>query len=543
MRIRERYDRCLLAFVLVTALFIGAGAVAWAGDLHGSSFLVADSMVIYNTGGGLGEGYVGRPHVKKAPRNVEPFDESFLGDGYSSGEQNSSASTVINSTNGGLGEGYVGRPHKKRAPRQIAFPEKKAAPIKSTVIYTTGEGPAGAASAGAIGEGWKPAENDPSLDAIKAFMHRIFPGLKKGEPAKPAESAGQEKSTAESKSPSTVIYNTDTAQPDAASAGAVGKRWQPSTDDHSFDSIKAFIHKIFSGDEKAEAAKSEQSGEQSASPSTVIYNTDTAQPETDELSERRGRRSLESGTIVGGSEDVMVPAEDVVETELGEDDFLDSEDEFDDEFNDETGTDDQAVADPLEGFNRAMFVVNDRLYFWFLRPVASGYSRVVPEPGRVAVRRFFTNAFMPIRFANNVLQFKFKYAGIELERFVINTTVGVAGFMDPAKSRWNILPHAEDFGQTLGFYGMGPGLYINLPFFGPSNIRDALGMVGDLFLSPTAYILPNDREIVVGISAYNKLNEVSLDIGLYEDIKRDALDPYIFIRNAYHQHRESLIKE
>ncbi|MFQ5480625.1 MAG: hypothetical protein ACE5DW_05045, partial [Thermodesulfobacteriota bacterium] len=205
MRIRERYDRCLLAFVLVTALFIGAGAVAWAGDLHGSSFLVADSMVIYNTGGGLGEGYVGRPHVKKAPRNVEPFDESFLGDGYSSGEQNSSASTVINSTNGGLGEGYVGRPHKKRAPRQIAFPEKKAAPIKSTVIYTTGEGPAGAASAGAIGEGWKPAENDPSLDAIKAFMHRIFPGLKKGEPAKPAESAGQEKSTAESKSPSTVI--------------------------------------------------------------------------------------------------------------------------------------------------------------------------------------------------------------------------------------------------------------------------------------------------------------------------------------------------
>ncbi len=232
--------------------------------------------------------------------------------------------------------------------------------------------------------------------------------------------------------------------------------------------------------------------------------------------------------------------------ELAADETADDEDFLDDEDEDLGGLDGEeapSVADPLEGFNRLMFKVNDKLYFWILRPAARGYSRVMPEPGRVAVKRFFANVFMPVRFANNVLQFKFKYAAVEVARFVINSTVGLAGFMDPAKSRWNLAMHEEDFGQTLGFYGMGPGIYLNLPVFGPSNIRDTIGMVADIFLSPTAYILPNDREIVVGIDAYKRVNEASLNIGLYEGIKRDALDPYIFIRNAYQQHRVSEIKK
>jgi phospholipid-binding lipoprotein MlaA len=257
------------------------------------------------------------------------------------------------------------------------------------------------------------------------------------------------------------------------------------------------------------------------------------------ISERRARRSFQTpakGTSTG------VPETKTAEAASGameDDQYLNSDDEFADIHDGE----DQAVADPIEGFNRVMFKFNDKLYFWFFRPVALGYSRVVPEPGRVAVRRFFDNVFMPVRFANNLFQLKLKNAGIELERFAINTTIGVAGFMDPAKKYWNLEMHEEDFGQTLGFYGVGPGVYINLPVYGPSNVRDTIGMVADIFLSPMAYILPNDRGIVVGISAFDKLNRVSLDIGLYEDIKRDALDPYIFIRNAYQQHRESLIKE
>jgi len=279
--------------------------------------------------------------------------------------------------------------------------------------------------------------------------------------------------------------------------------------------------------------------------STVIYTTmagavESAAPSG--LDERRAARTADKT----GEEEVRGTADEVGGAQLSaddaaeDDDFLDEEDE---DLGGLNGEEAPAVADPLEGFNRLMFKVNDKLYFWILRPAALGYSRIMPEPGRVAVKRFFANVFTPVRLANNILQFKFKYAAVEVARFVINTTVGVAGFMDPAKSRWNLAMHEEDFGQTLGFYGMGPGIYLNLPVFGPSNIRDTIGMVADIFLSPTAYILPNDREIVVGIDAYKRVNEASLNIGLYEGIKRDALDPYIFIRNAYQQHRVSEIKK
>jgi phospholipid-binding lipoprotein MlaA len=202
-----------------------------------------------------------------------------------------------------------------------------------------------------------------------------------------------------------------------------------------------------------------------------------------------------------------------------------------------------AIYDPIEPFNRAMFHVNDRLYFWALKPAAQGYNFLVPEKARIGVRRFFANVAFPVRFVNALLQFKFKAAGLEITRFTINTTIGLAGIMDPARDRWKLLRHEEDLGQTLGFYGAGPGLYINWPVFGPSSLRDTLGMVGDIFLDPTHYLFPHNRWGAVGVSAYRRVNETSLDIGDYEDIKRDALEPYIFIRNAYHQHRESKIKE
>lgn len=200
------------------------------------------------------------------------------------------------------------------------------------------------------------------------------------------------------------------------------------------------------------------------------------------------------------------------------------------------------VYDPLEPFNRAMFYFNDKLYFYALKPAARGYSFVVPQAGRVAVRRFFYNITTPVRFVNALLQFKMKAAGIELSRFAINSTIGLAGFMDPARDRWRLFRQNEDFGQTLGFYGAGPGVYITWPVLGPSNIRDTLGFVGDYFLDPVNY-LPAYSLAKTGIHAYERVNTTSLEIGVYEDIKRDALDPYIFIRSAYEQHRRSRIKE
>lgn len=272
--------------------------------------------------------------------------------------------------------------------------------------------------------------------------------------------------------------------------------------------------------------------------SSVLYTTGAPQGGAGGLEQRRATRTAQEGSVAEEGEKGGLSTG--TDESISDDEFLDEEEE---DLAGLNGEEAAPVADPLEGFNRLIFKINDKLYFWFLRPVALGYSHVVPEPGRVAVRRFFANAYTPVRFANNVLQFKFKNAAEEVARFVINTTLGVAGFMDPAKKWWNMEMHEEDFGQTLGFYGFGPGLYLNLPVFGPSNIRDTIGMVADIFASPTAYILPNDREIVVGINAYQKVNEASLNIGLYEGIKRDALDPYIFIRNAYQQHRVSEIKK
>lgn len=215
------------------------------------------------------------------------------------------------------------------------------------------------------------------------------------------------------------------------------------------------------------------------------------------------------------------------------------EEEFTEEFEEEI----PLIRDPAESFNRGTFYVNDKLYFWIFKPVAAGYRFVVPEKAKVGVRRFFTNLGMPMRFVNDILQFKFKFAGIELGRFVINTTVGVAGFMDPAEKWWHLYRHDEDFGQTLGFYGLGPGIYINWPFFGPSSVRDTVGMVGDLFLNPLAYLFLEDRALSIGADMYSRVNEASLNVGIYEQIKKDAFDPYIFIRDAYHQHRESAVRE
>ena len=201
-----------------------------------------------------------------------------------------------------------------------------------------------------------------------------------------------------------------------------------------------------------------------------------------------------------------------------------------------------SIADPFEPINRVFFHFNDKLYFWVLKPVARGYKAVVPQPVRKGVKNFFNNLAFPIRFVNNVLQFKFEGAGYEVERFLINSTLGLAGFMDRAADQFDMKEYNEDLGQTLGSYGIGRGFYIDWPFLGPSSVTDTIGYVGDIFLDPVYYAdLQTKYELAV--KGYDRVNETSFRIGEYEDFKKSALDPYVALRNAYFQHRQSEIKK
>jgi phospholipid-binding lipoprotein MlaA len=197
--------------------------------------------------------------------------------------------------------------------------------------------------------------------------------------------------------------------------------------------------------------------------------------------------------------------------------------------------------DPLEKYNRFMTQVNDKLYVWVLKPVAQGYSKIVNEPVRMAVSRFFKNLYFPVRLVNNILQLKFKRAGIETARFGLNSTLGFFGFFDTAKLNFNLDAYPEDFGQTLGYAGFGSGFHVVLPLLGPSNLRDVFGMIPDIFLNPVYYV--DNTPAAIGISAGEKINTVSLNIEEYESFRKDALDLYPFLRNAYEKNRNKEIKD
>jgi phospholipid-binding lipoprotein MlaA len=224
--------------------------------------------------------------------------------------------------------------------------------------------------------------------------------------------------------------------------------------------------------------------------------------------------------------------------EDSDDDFSDDElDLFEDEFEEEKGR----VADPLAFWNRAMFHFNDKFYFWVLKPVAKGYRAAVPSMVRIGVKNFFTNLTTPIRLINCILQWKWQAANAEFARFLLNSTVGVLGFGNPAKKYPKLSPSEEDFGQTLAVYGIGNGFYVVWPFLGPSTLRDSVGLVGDGFLNPVYYVKP--MEAALGIKAYEIVNETSFKIGDYESLKKAAINPYEALRDAYIQHRKNKVKD
>ncbi len=222
-----------------------------------------------------------------------------------------------------------------------------------------------------------------------------------------------------------------------------------------------------------------------------------------------------------------------------------SQDEYDeyDEWMDDLEGDDSGlqIADPLEGYNRAIFAFNDFLYFKVFKPVARGYRFVFPKPVRVSVEKAFFNIGFPGRCVNDILQLKFKSAGQETCRFVLNSTVGVLGFFNPAREYSWMNPPLEDTGQTFGTWGVGNGFYIVWPIFGPSTMRDSVGLVSDYLLQPVSYVKP--FYISLGVRSFEIVNETSLSIGEYEDFKESALDPYTALKDAYIQHRIKAVKE
>jgi phospholipid-binding lipoprotein MlaA len=197
------------------------------------------------------------------------------------------------------------------------------------------------------------------------------------------------------------------------------------------------------------------------------------------------------------------------------------------------------ISDPLEPLNRDFFWFNDKLYFWVLRPGARAYSKVAPKPVRASVQRFFVNARYPVRFVNKVLQGRVKPAVEETVRFVLNSTLGLAGFFDPA-AELKLELEPADFDQTLGLYGIRPGFYLDWPILGPSSVRGSAGIAGDTLLTPWTYL---DIEIATPVLAYDLLNATSLHPGEYEDFKKAALDPYVALRSGYYDSREDFIQK
>lgn len=219
------------------------------------------------------------------------------------------------------------------------------------------------------------------------------------------------------------------------------------------------------------------------------------------------------------------------------------EGEFDEAFMDEDEAEIAAasVADPLFYFNQAMFTFNDRLYFWVLEPVARGYRAVLPVGVRACVKNFFHNLAAPVRIVNSLLQGKPRLAVADLGAFVVNTTEGLAGLGNPASRYPELNPGDEDFGQTLGRYGVGNGIYLVWPFLGPSTLRDTVGLVGDRFLDPATYVLtPAESGAATGVKV---INFTSFHIGEYESLKAAALEPYVALRDAYIQYRRKKVSE
>ncbi len=205
----------------------------------------------------------------------------------------------------------------------------------------------------------------------------------------------------------------------------------------------------------------------------------------------------------------------------------------------------QSYGDPLAPFNEKMFWFNLKLDKFVLHPVASGYAFVLPKPARESVGNFFDNVNFIPRFANNLFQLRMADAGGEVARFGINSTLGVGGLFDVADSWFGLKQHNDDFGLTLGHYGVGQGAYIVWPFLGPSTIRDTVGYATDSAMWPLPYFVPWYVSIPTGAgkAVIEAVNYRSLHLNLFEEVDRYAIDLYGAVQDGYMQRRTAQLKE
>ncbi|GAB7529862.1 VacJ family lipoprotein [Pseudomonas sp. 3A(2025)] len=196
-----------------------------------------------------------------------------------------------------------------------------------------------------------------------------------------------------------------------------------------------------------------------------------------------------------------------------------------------------AEDDPWEGVNRAIFRFNDTVDTYTLKPIAQGYQYIAPQFVEDGVHNFFNNIGDVGNLANNVLQLKPADAGVDSARLIFNTTFGLLGFIDVG-TRMGLQRNDEDFGQTLGHWGVGSGPYVVLPLFGPSTVRDALARYPDTYTSPYRYIdhVPT-RNTALGV------NLIDTRASLLSAERMVTGDRYTFIRNAYLQNREFKVKD
>ncbi len=204
----------------------------------------------------------------------------------------------------------------------------------------------------------------------------------------------------------------------------------------------------------------------------------------------------------------------------------------------------QSNKDPLEGINRGIYKFNDITDKAVIKPVATAYKKVAPSPVRKGFNNFFSNLGAITTVVNDLLQLKFAHAFTDAGRFVINTTFGLAGFIDVA-SMDNIEKRKEDFGQTLGYWGLGNGAYLVLPILGSSSLRDATGLVVDTATTdPVAY-----THNIGQVRLHNQLRAAQLidkraELLTATDLVDEAsLDPYAFTRDAYLQRRASMVQD
>jgi len=194
--------------------------------------------------------------------------------------------------------------------------------------------------------------------------------------------------------------------------------------------------------------------------------------------------------------------------------------------------------DPLEAINRPIYKFNEGFDRFLLRPIATGYKNITPSPARTGIANFYANFSYPVVIFNDFLQAKFVQGFSDIGRFIVNSTVGVLGFFDPATAA-GLRVHREDFGQTMARWGIPSGPYFVVPLIGPSTIRDGAGTLVDLFWLNPVLNIDNHRARawIFGMGVI----QLRASLLVASEQIDEAFDPYLFVREAYLQHRQYLI--